>query len=275
MIEIPESVILAGQLNGTVRGKKIIEAEAGHTKHSFAWYNGEPSAYAGRMEGKRIGGSEGIGSMVEMELPPYSLVLGDGANLRYFPPGKKLPERYQMRMTLEDGASLICTVQMYGSMFLIEPESYDNPYYLAGKAKPLPGTEAFDYAYFTSLREGVSGKTSVKEFLATNQRIPGLGNGVLQDILLEAGLHPKRKINTLGEAQWKRTYEAVLHVLGQMIQAGGRDTEKTLFGEPGGYAVRLSRKTVGKPCPYCGNEIQKMSYLGGTVYYCPFCQPLS
>lgn len=275
MIEIPESLTLAEQLNETVKGKRILQAEAEHTKHSFAWYHGEPSAYAGIMEGKRIGSSAGIGSMVEMELGGYSLLLGDGTNLRYFPPGKKLPERYQMRITLEDESSLICTVQMYGTMFLVKPASFDNPYYLAAKEKPLPGTEDFDYEYFSSLREGLSGKTSAKEFLATNQRIPGLGNGVLQDILLEAGIHPRRKINTFGEEQWRRVYETVLRVLEQMHIAGGRNTEKTLFGEPGGYPTKLSKKTVGKPCPYCGSEIEKASYLGGTVYYCPFCQPLS
>ena len=161
---------------------------------------------------------------------------------------------------------------MYGSMFLIEPAKYDNPYYLVGKEKPQPGTEEFDYDYFTDLREDLSGKISIKEFLATKQRIPGLGNGVLQDILLEAGLHPKRKINTLREGEWKRTYEAVICILDQMKKAGGRDTEKNLFGQPGGYQTKLSKKTVGKPCPYCGNTIQKMNYMGGTVYYCPVCQ---
>lgn len=212
--------------------------------------------------------------MIEMELAQsgYSFVVGDGANIRYFAPGSKIPGKYQMRITLEDNSSLICTVQMYGSMFLIEPAKYDNPYYLVGKEKPQPGTEEFDYDYFTDLREDLSGKISIKEFLATKQRIPELGNGVLQDILLEAGLHPKRKINTLREGEWKRTYEAVICILDQMKKAGGRDTEKNLFGQPGGYQTKLSKKTVGKPCPYCGNTIQKMNYMGGTVYYCPVCQ---
>lgn len=66
MIEIPESLTLARQLNEAVKGREIVQAEAGHTKHSFAWYYGEPSAYAEVMEGQRIGESAGIGSMVEM-----------------------------------------------------------------------------------------------------------------------------------------------------------------------------------------------------------------
>lgn len=279
MIEIPESIIIAKQLNETVKGRKIVKAQAAHTPHSFAWYTGDPSGYGEIMEGKIIGQATGIGSMIEIELmgddkkeEAYSFVVGDGANLRYYAPEERLPERYQTGIALEDGSSLICTVAMYGTMFLIQPETYDNFYYLVAKEKPFPGTEEFDYKYFTSLREELSGKVSVKEFLATHQRIPGLGNGVLQDILLKAGLHPKHKIGTLQENDWRRMYEAVVSVLGEMTLLGGRNTEKTLFGESGGYQTMLSQKTYGKPCPYCGNIIQKANYLGGTVYFCPECQ---
>ena len=278
MIEIPESLIIAKQLNETVKGLKIMQVNAAHTPHSFAWYAGDPDDYGNIMEGRRIGQATGIGSMIEIELESekdsesYSFIVGDGANIRYFAPGDKLPERYQTGIMLEDGSSLICTVAMYGSMFLVKPAEYDNPYYLVAKEKPMPGTEEFDYEYFTSLHKDVSGNLSMKAFLATQQRIPGLGNGVLQDILLEAGLHPKTKISTLREADWRRVYEAVVTVLTQIKEQGGRDTEKTLLGESGGYATRLSKKTVGKGCCYCGNIVQKMNYLGGTVYFCPTCQ---
>lgn len=281
MIEIPESLIIAKQLNEKVKGKRILEAEAAHTPHSFAWYTGEPDFYSEIMEGRTIGTATGIGSMIEVELisenedvatEKYSFVVGDGANLRYFAPGDKLPERYQTRITFEDESCLICTVAMYGAMFLIKPAEYENPYYLVAKEKPLPGTEDFDYEYFTSLREEVSGKLSMKAFLATEQRIPGLGNGVLQDILLQAGLHPKTKISTLREADWRRAYQAITDTLQEMTEKGGRDTEKTLFGESGRYSTKLSKKTVGKPCQYCGTMIEKAAYMGGTVYYCSACQ---
>ncbi len=39
------------------------------------------------------------------------------------------------------------------------------------------------------------------------------------------------------------------------------------FGNKSGYQTLLSKKTVSKPCPYCGNFIQKSSYMGGTVYF--------
>ena len=278
MIEIPESFTIARQLNEHVKGKRIVQAHTAHTPHGFAFYSGEPEFYSKVMEGKVIGNSLGMGSMVELELedekggPRYSFVIGDGTNIRYHLPEEKLPQRYQTRLDLEDGSFLVCTVQMYGSMFLIQPELYDNFYYQVARQKPFPGTEEFDYEYFCSLKEDLSGTTSVKAFLATQQRIPGLGNGVLQDILFLSGLHPKRKLSTLKEAHFKKLYDTMLDVLGKMTEAGGRDTERDLLGEKGGYRTLLSKLTVGKPCPYCGSNIQKASYLGGTVYFCPECQ---
>ena len=129
-----------------------------------------------------------------------------------------------------------------------------------------------NYEYFKTMRENIGGNLSVKAFLATEQRIPGLGNGVLQDILLEAGLHPKKKMGTIREAELRRLYDAVIQILAQMIEGSGRDTEKSLFGDAGRYRTKLSKKTLGSDCPYCGNTIQKATYLGGTIYFCSQCQ---
>ena len=137
MIEIPESITVARQLNESVKGKKIAQVEAAHTPHGFAFYTGDADFYSEMMEGKAIGEAAGIGSMVEISLDDpekgeysrYSFVVGDGTNIRLYMSGEKLPGRYQTRILLEDDSSLVCTVQMYGSMFLIEPELYDNFYY--------------------------------------------------------------------------------------------------------------------------------------------------
>ena len=76
---------------------------------------------------------------------------------------------------------------------------------------------------------------SLKAFLATEQRIPGLGNGVLQDILFNAALHPKRKINSLSEGDKDKLFNSVKETLTKMTFEGGRDTERDLFDCSGGY----------------------------------------
>jgi formamidopyrimidine-DNA glycosylase len=134
--------------------------------------------------------------------------------------------------------------------------------------------ERFDRAYFNTLFNEETPKLSAKAFLATEQRIPGLGNGVLQDILWTARIHPRRKMAELKEADIERMFKAVKAVLKEMVARGGRDTETDLFGNPGRYTTVLSKNTVGKPCPACGTAIQKEAYLGGSIYYCAKCQEL-
>jgi len=78
------------------------------------------------------------------------------------------------------------------------------PDYDIAKARPSPLTDAFDRAYFAALFAVDTPKLSAKAFLATEQRIPGLGNGVLQDILWTARIHPKRKMGELSEPESRR-----------------------------------------------------------------------
>jgi formamidopyrimidine-DNA glycosylase len=62
--------------------------------------------------------------------------------------------------------------------------------YRLSRKRPSPLSDAFDRSCFDRLVQESSGKLSAKAFLATEQRIPGLGSGVLQDILYPAALHP-------------------------------------------------------------------------------------
>ena len=131
------------------------------------------------------------------------------------------------------------------------------PDYHIAKEKPSALSEAFDRAYFEGLRAEGGAKLSAKEFLATQQRVPGLGNGVLHDILWTAQINPKRKMGDLSEQEFDGLFEAVKRVLAAMAEQGGRDTERDLFGQPGGYRTILSKNTLDQPCPRCGGTIPR------------------
>lgn len=275
MLELPESTVIARQVGETLMGKTIKKVIAGASPHSFAWYFGDPADYQIRLAGKRIEGAAGLGSMLEIAAQDCRIVLSDGVNIRYLDTAEKAPAKHQLYLEFEDGTAIVCTVQMYGGLLAFAIGENDNPYYIRAKEAPQPLTDAFDEAYFEKLRTEKTAKLSAKAFLATEQRIPGLGNGVLQDILFNARIHPKRKINTLTDLQYEALYTAVKDTLAQMTAAGGRDTEKDLFGNAGGYKTILSKNTLEWPCPVCGGRIVKEAYLGGAVYYCPICQPVS
>ena len=91
----------------------------------------------------------------------------------------------------------------------------------------------------------------------------------MQDILWDAGIDPRCIVT---ENDLEPLYTSVKKILAQMTEAGGRDTERNLLGEKGGYITQLSKNSLYQPCMKCGNEIHKASYMGGTVYFCEQCQ---
>jgi formamidopyrimidine-DNA glycosylase len=180
-----------------------------------------------------------------------------------------------MLLEFEDGSALSLNVQMYGGMGAFINGELDNAYYKVAKEKPSPLSAKFDKTYFDALISPAGlEKLSLKALLATEQRIPGLGNGVLQDILFNARMHPKKKTGTLSAKDKENIFDSVKNTLSAMTQQGGRDIENDLFGNPGGYKSILSKNTAGKPCTVCGTVIKKEAYMGGSIYYCEKCQLL-
>jgi len=274
MLEIPESHTIAEQLNETINGKKIIYVATDNYPHKFAFYYEDPKGYTDLLKGKNIGKSSAYGGLVEIMAEDVKIVFGDGANIRYFKEDEEIPEKNQLLLKFDDSSSLTCTTQMYAHIHAVIANEYENEYYDVAVEKPSPLSDDFNKEYFENLTDEVRPNTSIKSFLATKQRIPGLGNGTLHDILFNAKIHPKTKIKKLSVEDQRRLYESVKNTLKLMRDKKGRNTEKTLFGESGGYETILSPKTFKDPCPVCGDKIVKESYLGGTVYSCPTCQPL-
>ncbi len=274
MLEIPEASTIAKQIKETLAGKTVRSVIAASSPHKFAWYHGDPAQYPQRLTGNTIESACSVGGMIEVKLTGAFLLFSDGVNLRYHPSSDCIPQKHQLLINFSEGGALSGSVQMYGGLSCwTSQETFDNPYYLVAKEKPSPLSDSFDMHYFRQImaREEVQ-NLSLKAVLATQQRIPGLGNGVLQDILWKAGSSHRRKVHTLSEDDLSTLFVSVKHTLAEMTRLGGRDTEKDLFGNPGGYTVVMSAKNNGSPCPVCGTPILKEAYLGGSVYYCRQCQ---
>lgn len=271
MIELPEATVIARQIGETLGGKRIVFAAANTSPHKFAWYSGDPATYNERLAGKVIGNAEGVGGCIEFNAGDMTLSIS--APIRYHAQGEKRPKKHQLLIEFDDGTAISSSAQMWGGFFCFPLGSKGGfPDYDLAKEKPSPLTDAFDQAYFDSLFDAETPKLSAKAFLATEQRIPGLGNGVLQDILWTARIHPRHKMADLSAGEMAEIFRAVKDVLREMTAKGGRDTETDLFGNPGGYRTILSKYTVDSPCPACGAVIRKEAYMGGSIYFCPRCQ---
>ena len=218
------------------------------------------------------------GGMVEITIGDKVLILTDGVNLRYLAPGSKLPAKHQLLIAFEDESCLVASVRMYGGLMCYDKDAADgvlSNYYLTARSKPQVMSDGFSPEYFLGLINADSAqKKSAKAFLATEQTIPGLGNGVLQDILYHTHIHPKKKISGLTDKERENLFYQIKETMNDIYHLGGRSTESDLFGANGKYVACLSKDTAGMACPRCGETIVKENYLGGSIYYCRGCQPL-
>jgi formamidopyrimidine-DNA glycosylase len=224
---------------------------------------------------KVVGEARGHGSAILVPIEPgYVLVLGGGGErILYHAPQAQWPKKYQLRVSFADESALTVTVSGWGNTLLLpEDEADAHMHVQADRVAPL--TDAFTWDHFRGLFDTVdeNSRASVKYFLISEPGVWGIGNGCLQDILFHARLHPRQPVNQTSEGQRRALYDAIQRTLQQMIDQGGRASERDLYNRRGGYQRLLSSKTKGEPCPACGTPIEKSQYLGGSVYVCPQCQ---
>ena len=230
MLELPESYTIAKQINEHLQGKIISYVELLHTPHKFAWINSEQGSVEEHLEGQTVEGAAFHGGMLEITTEDSMLLLSDGAYPKYYENKKKFPKNHQLALYFDDDTALFVSVQMYGLITACPKGECTHGYYLSSSTKPNPLSDDFTYAFFRSLYPAGGKKLSAKAFLATEQRIPGLGNGVLQDILWDAGIDPRYDMTVASEEDFEALYASVRKILWEMCDDGGRNTEKTLFG---------------------------------------------
>jgi len=276
MIELPEAVVISGQIDQTLKGKRIKSAVRGNTPHKWAFYSRSARQYAALLKGKPITGAEASGSLILIRAGSGHIVAlgGGGERIEYHTSKDTVPNRHQLLLRFDDDTFLTVKVQGWGSCQLWTPKELEGHKWYANRSLS-PTEDGFTGAYFTSLFDTLKPDEarSVKYFLITKPGVWGIGNGYLQDILLQARLHPRTRAVDLTKAQRRTLFKAILQTVKRAVRLRGRTDEYDLFGERGRYERVLSSSTVGKPCPQCTDApIVKESLLGGAIYYCPKCQ---
>jgi formamidopyrimidine-DNA glycosylase len=279
MIEMPEAVTLARQMNVELAGKTLKRFSRGTQTHKFLWLNRPDEEYTSILPGKTITGASSYGRSIYLHMgKEYLLWWADaGGKILYHAPGEPPPVRYHLGWEFSDGSRLSYVLQMWGAVRLISAGDFgERPHKETGIPPLHPG---FTFERFNAMLDEYPDKKSkgVKGFLvATGYLVPnhinGLGNAILQDILFHARLSPSRKIPELALAERQNLYDAIQSTVADAIEKGGRVDECDLYGKPGRYIRQMDQDRVGRPCPNCGTQIQKITYLGGACYICPACQ---
>jgi formamidopyrimidine-DNA glycosylase len=115
-------------------------------------------------------------------------------------------------------------------------------------------------------------RKQVRVFLNDQTILSAIGNAYADEILFEAGLHPKTFLARLSAPELDRLHEAI----GTVLTWGCRAVEQA--ARPIHIKVRdhmRVRNRHGEPCPRCGTTIRREGVRGYDVFYCPSCQPPS
>jgi len=172
-------------------------------------------------------------------------------------------------MTLSDGRELRYRdeVQM-GKLYLIA----------AGAWQQVPGLgtvglDVLDDGVFTREAFRAAARTrrdQIKVFLMDKTALDALGNAYADEVLWEAGVHPKRPVRSLSADDLDRVHDAIVRVLGaarSTIAARQPPLDEKLRD-----FLRV-RGRAGHPCARCGATIRTARVHAGDAHFCPHCQP--
>ncbi len=132
---------------------------------------------------------------------------------------------------------------------------------------------ALDLPAFLGQIRGRRGR--LKSQLLNQRVIAGVGNIYADEILFEAGLHPKAEVSRLSRRRRERLWPAIRTILNEAIAFKGTTVRDYRDGE-GLEGLFQNRLRVygreGEPCPRCGFAIKRIRVSGRSTHFCPRCQ---
>ncbi len=275
MIELPEAVSIARQLDETIKRKRIVEASTGDSPHKWVFYKPEREKLEKLLLSKKIEKVTSVARSIQIRMRPNQALVVDefGGKVLYHEPDSKLPKKYHLFLKFDDNSSLTVAIQMWG--LISTRAEWEKTKWVILRADGIsPADTAFTLNRFNELIDRYTDKEkdSIKTFFTNGKSVAGIGNGYLQDILFRARISPRRKIVDITAEEKKALFGAVRETVKLAIQQNGRKAERDIFDKPGYYNPVMDRHATGKPCPNCGTSIKKISYLGGSCYICSECQ---
>jgi formamidopyrimidine-DNA glycosylase len=215
---------------------------------------------------RRIGKRIAIGVDGDLWLVLHLMIAG---RLHWRPPGAKLAGRQNLAAFDFPNGSLVLTeagTKRRASLHVLRGDE-------ALRSIDPGGIEIFtsDLAEFRAALTAEN--RTLKRALTDPRLVSGIGNAYSDEILHAAQLSPIALTHKLKPEEWETLFTAVRETLTLWIvrlrtKAGAGFPEKvTAFREDMAVHGRY-----GKPCPRCGEKIQRIRYADNETNYCARCQ---
>lgn len=118
-------------------------------------------------------------------------------------------------------------------------------------------------------------RSQIKYVLLDQQVMAGVGNIYADEILFDAGIHPRARTANLTADGMQKLYASTRRILEKAIECGGSSIRDYIHtdGEAGRFQEqhRIYQRG-GETCFLCGAVIQSIKVGGRTSSFCPRCQ---
>jgi formamidopyrimidine-DNA glycosylase len=215
---------------------------------------------------RRIGKRIAIGVEGDLWVVLHLMIAG---RLHWRAPGAKLTGRQTLAAFDFPSGSLVLTeagTKRRAALYVLKGEE-------ALKAIDAGGIEIFA-SDLTAFRAAMTAENRTLKRALTDPRIlSGIGNAYSDEILHAAQLSPMALTQKLKPEQWERLFTATKATLRLWIDRLRGEADKgfpekvTAFRE--GMAVH---GRYGKPCPNCGQKVQRIRFADHETNYCAQCQ---
>jgi len=114
---------------------------------------------------------------------------------------------------------------------------------------------------------------TLKRALTDPRIVSGIGNAYSDEILHAAQLSPIALARKLSAEEWHRLYEATQSTLRLWIDRLYAEAEQRFPEKVTAFRADMAvHGRFGKPCPRCGETIQRIRYADNETNYCARCQ---
>jgi formamidopyrimidine-DNA glycosylase len=272
--ELPETETIARDLDGAIRGRKIMKVSV---RKADVLREVTARGLAKKLRNATILRSWRRAKLVVLDLdtsdrlvvqPRFTgaLLIDDG--------GFTGPElSYStLRLELDDGRSLhYADVRRLGTVALMNPKRFAE--YSGGL-----GIEPLDRAFTGEHLSGVFRASSqpVKKILMEQRKIAGIGNIYANEALWRAGIDPSRPAASVSLEEAELLRNSIVGVLGEAIEARGTSFRdyRDARGKRGSFVEKLDAYgRAGLPCHRCGAKMVTTHAIDGrATTMCVRCQ---
>jgi formamidopyrimidine-DNA glycosylase len=128
------------------------------------------------------------------------------------------------------------------------------------------GPDALDVGRREFLDRLARRRGGIKAALMDQTFVAGVGNILADEVLWQARIHPRTRIESLSDDQRATLYRVMRRVLRQAVEGYDYIERKRSWLS----SVRGQRDAE---CPRCGTPLDRTVVAGRTTYFCPNCQP--